>query len=601
MNERLVHRGPDDAGLITSGAVSLGARRLSIIDVGGGRQPVANEDETVHAVLNGEIYNHPELQERLGRNGHMLRSHCDTEVLVHLYEELGTDLVHALEGMYAFAIWDQRRSRLLLARDRFGEKPLFWMREGRELRFASELTALLAGAATRPQVDPAALDAVFVYGYLPGPRAMVDGVRQLEPGSTLVFSGGNVEVSSYWSLPRSPAAASESDRDLKSETIALLRKSVASRLLSDVPVGVLLSGGLDSSLVAALAVDESAHRIRTFSVGYGDATVDETDKARAVAGRLGSEHHELRLTDVQLADLAPRLLGGLDQPIADQALVAMHAVCELAAGHVKVVVGGEGADELFGGYPRYRWVARAAELGEAVPDPIARASAGVFAHLPGQARRLADVIRPQSTHERHLDWVTAGRRSWRHELYGERLMPLADSSALEDELQSLIGTRDGDVARALMQLDQRHWLPHDVLAKADRAGMLASVEVRTPFLDRGLAEFASGIPTARHLRGGGKSLLRAALAEAAPSLQAPPKTAFRVPAAGWLRGPLRPCLTETIEDGRLFTDRWFDRDATRRLADRHFAGEVDATATLWPVLTLGLWFERFAQASTTSE
>lgn len=593
MSAKLAHRGPDDVGLETSGAVTLGARRLSIIDVAGGHQPMVSDDGSVIAVLNGEVYNYRSLQENLRQGGHKLRSNCDTEVLVHLYEEMGPQMVHALEGMYAFAIWDSVRQRLLLARDRFGEKPLFWVQDGDDLLFASELSALSAGSRTAFELDPEAMDAAFVYGYVPGPRTMARSVHQLEPGSLLLWARGQATVSSYWVPPKLSTSEVESGGSLYAETASLLRASVASRMIADVPIGVLLSGGLDSSLVAVIAAEESTHRIQTFSVGYGVAAFDETLKARAVAEQIGSEHQELRLTDAAIAELAPGLLAGLDQPLADQALLALHAVCGLASQHVKVVIGGEGADELFGGYPRYRWLARAARIDAMLPKTIGRLSSRALAGLPGQARRLADVVRPQRLHERHLDWVTAPRRSLRADLYGERLLPVVRSGVLEANLGSRLGDTDGDVAGSLMLLDQRHWLPDDVLAKADRAGMLASIEVRTPFLNRSLAEFGATVPSRRHLKEKGKSLLRGVMAEVAPSMSIPPKTAFRVPAAAWLRGPLRSCLVETIEDGRLFDEKWFSRDATRRLADRHFAGDTDASATLWHVLALGLWFERF--------
>ncbi len=598
MNAAMVHRGPDDAGVHvdSESGVALGARRLSIIDVAGGHQPLANEDGTVWAVLNGEIYNHPSLQCRLRARGHRLATSADTEVLVHLYEDHGPALVHALEGMYAFAIWDARERRLVLARDRMGEKPMFYAERGGDLTFASELTALLAGLPGTPEIDPAALDAYFVLGYVPGPGSLVRGIRQLPPGHVLSWApGAPARAESYWEPPLVEGCSTAIPDGLVDEVVERLEAAVRSRMISDVPLGVFLSGGLDSTLIAGLAARHSTAPVKTFTVGYDAGEVSETAPARRTATVLGTDHHELVLSAADVAQRVPKLLTALDQPVADPALVALHGVAELARSHVTVAIGGEGADEFFGGYPRYRWLHRAEQLGSVLPAAAGRAGAAALRALPvpGRIRRLEDVLRPQTAAERHLDWVTGGRRHMRETLYGPQLGAWqADSSNLLD-LNGLAGPeRSTSVAGRFMRLDQRQWLPHDVLTKADRAGMLVSLEIRTPYLERELVELAATVSPAVHLRGGGKYLLRAATKQLLPQAVWPrAKTAFRVPLAVWLAGPLRQAVDAQLEGGRLYADGWFDRDRVRVLVDEHSTGARDWSLTLWPLLGLGLWLD----------
>ncbi|MEA2324167.1 MAG: hypothetical protein QOD81_4017 [Solirubrobacteraceae bacterium] len=599
MNAAMVLRGPDDEGVYIDEAsrTALGARRLSIIDVEGGHQPVSNEDRTVWAALNGEIYNHPALRATLLENGHRLASGVDTEDLVHLYEDYGEALVHALEGMYAFALWDVRRRTLLVVRDRFGEKPLFFAERHGELVFASELDALLAGLDGGADLDPAAVDAYFVFGYVPGPGSIVRDIAQLPPGHMLRWRrGAPVVVEPYWTPEALPAPEREDVGELVAETRRLLESSVRSRLVADVPVGVFLSGGTDSTLIAALAAKASGRPIKTFTVGYDVGAVSEAAEARRTAHELGADHHELLLTQSELAARAPGVLASMDQPLADQALVSLHAIAEHARREVTVAVGGEGADELFGGYPRYRWLRRAEEAGARIPRVPAASVASLVRRAPlRRAGRVADVIEPRALQLRHLDWVTAGRRAHRARLYGPALRGSVPGEHVVRGLEERLDRADGaSTVRRLMLLDQVHWLPDDVLVKADRAGMRVSLEIRTPYLHRELAEFAAGVSDRLHVKGGGKALLRTLLDEVAPSpgpARPRRKTAFRVPAADWLRGPLAPVLDRQLAAGSAFAEGWFDRGQTARLVREHAAGE-DRSSVLWPVLAFGLWLDR---------
>jgi asparagine synthase (glutamine-hydrolysing) len=597
MNALMHHRGPDDEGTFVDpgSGVGLGATRLSIIDVDGGHQPLANETKTVWAVQNGEIYNFQSLRSSLLDAGHRFSTRTDTEVLVHLYEEYGAELGHALEGMFAFAVWDMQKRRLLLGRDRYGEKPLFYAEVGGELTFASELTALLEGAGLSLELDPAAVDEYFTYGYVAGPSSIVAGVRQLLPGHTLQWdeAGRTARTACYWSPPRPPRTTSAPLPELVRETEQLLEGSVRSRLVADVPVGVFLSGGVDSTLVAALAA-RNVGGLRTFTVGYETGDVNETVAARRSAAAIGSEHHELLLTNDDVAELVPATAAALDQPIADQAMVPLRALSGFARRTIKVAVGGEGADEVFGGYPRYRWLARASAVPGWLPRGALLVGTRLAAQVPGLERmaRLERVLERAEPFERHLSWVAAGRLHARPNVYGPRLLSYLDRPRrpIPWDGSTPLGSR-GDLLGDLMRLDQSHWLPGDVLAKADRASMQASLELRTPYLSRELVEFASGLPAAWHVRGGGKRLLRRVLQRVLPAAaHERGKVAFRTPAAEWLRGPLAPALWDHVASSSLYRDGWFDRGGVEAHVRTHQNGG-DSSSVLWPLLVLGLWLD----------
>jgi asparagine synthase (glutamine-hydrolysing) len=590
MSAALVHRGPDDHGAFVDEhrGPQLAARRLSIIDVEGGHQPIQNEDGTITVVFNGEIYNYGQLRRHLLDRGHHLRTQADTEVLVHLYEDYGTALLHALEGMYAFALWDARRELLLLARDRFGEKPLFYLEREGGLVFASELQALVAGGGCCWDLDPEAIDDYFTFGYIAAPASIVRGVRQLPPGHALTWSRKRgVSLSSYWSPPEHATQLAGNVRELVEETHQLLDDSVKSRLVADVPVGVFLSGGVDSTLLAGLAA-RHAGKLKTFTVTYDTGDVGEGSAARRSARLVGADHHELVFTAADVRDCVPGYLAALDQPVADEALVALRAVSEFARRQVKVAVGGEGADEVFGGYPRYRWLARSLRL-EGLPGSMRNAAAGVARTLSGRGRRLGALVAPVALSDRHVDWVTSGRRGFRTGIYGPRLREYALRESANGRPSA---SPNGSVEGVLMRLDQTHWLPGDVLAKADRASMQVSLELRTPYLHRGLVEFAATVPPSLHVKGGGKLLVRKVLERVVPdAAHRRGKVAFRTPTADWLRGPLSPALHEQLSSSALYEQGWFDRDAMRRLVDEHASGRADRTKVIWPVFVLGTWLD----------
>ncbi len=604
----LYHRGPDDEGTYLSPTrdVALGARRLSIIDLEDGHQPRCNEDGSVWTVFNGEIYNHPAFRERLKERGHALRGLSDTEILPHLYEDYGDEMVHVVEGMFAFAIWDERRERLLLARDRFGEKPLFYGRQGNGLVFASELTALVEGLGSKPDVDPAALDAFFVLGYVPGASgSILEGIRQVPPGHLLTWdrATGEIEERRYWTPPTPVTELKESPRELAAEAGRLLERSIEGRLLADVPLGVFLSGGVDSTVIATIAAQQSSKPLKTFTVGYegGDGVHDERSASSEMATMIGSDHREVAMSRDEAAARVPALLSTLDQPLADSAVVPLHSVAEFARNEVTVAIGGEGADELFGGYPRYTWLGRAPQgrgrNGHRTPvsDRFPRAKS-----TSPRVWRALDLAVPRPIAERHLDWVTAGRRHERVGLYGPRLLSALDEGGVLRKLdRDFHASRSYSVPGSLMRLDQLHWLPDDVLVKADRAGMLASLELRTPYLQRELAEFATSVAPSTHLSGGGKQLLRLLLSQLLPGAPRRRKVAFLPPIAEWLRGSLSPLMEAQIARGSLYSEGWVRSEAAAMMLSEHRSGAADRSPVLWPLLAAGLWLDSYRGVSTS--
>ncbi|MGI8731567.1 MAG: asparagine synthase (glutamine-hydrolyzing) [Solirubrobacteraceae bacterium] len=578
------HRGPDDEGVLTLEDATLGARRLAIIDPEGGHQPVRDEQGRIGAVLNGEIYNHVALRRDLEARGHQLRSHCDTEVLPHLYEEFGGGMLSLLRGMFAVAVWDGRRRRGMLARDRMGEKPLFYVRVGDRLVFASELRALLRHPGVPAQLDEEAVRLYLTLGYVPGPETIVKGVRKLGPGERLVYDNGRLDVERWWDLVPADPAYGVSARGAAEELRALLVDAVRAQREADVPVGVLLSGGVDSAGIAALmSHGAEAGRVRTFTVGFADSDFDEREPARVVARALGTDHTEIEVASPDLDGLL-EVFSSLDEPIADQAALPTYLIAREARRHVTVVLTGEGSDELFGGYPRYRWTA-AANGAARIPAPLRAAMRGVVrAAAPGRARHADLLLHPGSPLARRLDWVG--------------ILPPAQVDRLTgcNNSAALTLGRLADIARhygahgveADMLLDARTWLVEDVLTKADRMTMAHSLEGRAPYLDQRVVEFATALPAALRLRGReGKPLLRAALRGILPdAVLQRPKQAFRVPVDRWLQSALHDHLSDLLLDGDAVAGKLFERRELERLL---VDGDGVAGRGLWALAALEGW------------
>ncbi|TML26511.1 MAG: asparagine synthase (glutamine-hydrolyzing) [Actinobacteria bacterium] len=595
MNAALVHRGPDDEGAVVAGPVGLAARRLSIIDVAGGHQPIANEDGTVHVVQNGEIYNHRELRQELFARGHRFVTRCDTEVLVHLYEERGPRFVEGLRGMFAVAVWDAARRRLVLARDPYGIKPLYWRAGAGTLAFASELKALLRDPSFSREIDLDALDAFLAFNSVPAPLTIFRAARKLPAGHLLTWEPGADPRVERYARP-APAAAADVRREPARELAAELRErlldSVRAHLLSDVPVGVLLSGGVDSSALTALAAEAGDERVRTFSIGFEERSFNELDRARVVAQRFDTDHHELVLRP-DATELLPRLVEAFDEPFADSSALPTYLVSQLASEHVKVVLSGEGGDELFGGYytyvadllaPRLGWAAAAARpLVELLPSSSRKVPLEYRAKRFARGARLAPL-------ERHHAWKEIFSPAARAELLaggdGRRRDPLDVYRARYAE------TAAAEPLARLQDVDLGIYLVDDLLVKTDRASMVHSLEARVPFLDPAVTDLALALPTRHKVRGlSKKRLLRRAVAPLLPAeILRAPKQGFSIPAAAWLRGELEPFAREVLS-----TDTGvLDRAATLRVLDRHVSRREDLSRQLWGLLTFALWWERYA-------
>jgi asparagine synthase (glutamine-hydrolysing) len=596
MSATLVHRGPDSDGEFSDATVALAARRLSIIDLETGDQPIANEDGTLHVVQNGELYNYRELRRELERAGHTFRTHGDTEVLLHLYEQHGDGFAERLRGMFAVAIWDAPRRRLVLARDRFGIKPLYYRATGDELAFASELRALPRG-----EIDLDALEAFLAFNSIPAPLTIFREARKLPPGHLLVWEDGDVRLERFARPAPVPADELRDDEEaeLVEEVRARLRDSVRAHLVSDVPVGVLLSGGVDSALLAALAAEESTGPLRTFSIGFEERSFDELGDARRVAERYGTQHRELVLRP-DAALLLPALAETFDEPFADSSALPTYLVSELAATDVKVALSGEGGDELFGGYYTY-----AADLLAARIGGLARLARPLVERLPTSSRKASFDYRAKrfvrAAHlqplERHHGWKEIFSPDARAELTGRR-----SSFDPVDLLRARYAETEGaDELARLQDVDVGIYLVDDLLVKTDRASMAHSLEARVPYLDTVVTNLALALPTRHKVRGLAKKvLLRKAAEPLLPrEIVRGKKRGFSIPAAAWLRGELMPFARETLSTETLRRQGFFRPEPVHRLLDDHAAGREDLSRQLWGLLAFTLWYERHVERTPT--
>jgi asparagine synthase (glutamine-hydrolysing) len=593
MNATLSHRGPDSHGELLDGPVGIAARRLAIVDLEGGDQPIASEDGAVTVVQNGEIYNAPELRRELAARGHVFATRSDTEVLAHLYEQEGSGFASRLRGMFGVAIWDARERRLVLARDPFGIKPLYWSVAGGMLAFASELKALALAPGFDRTLDLDAIDAYLAFNSIPSPLSVYRAARKLPAGHLLIWEPGAAPRIERYARPAPVDAEdvrTESLHELARELRERLTDSVRAHLISDVPVGVLLSGGVDSSLLTALAAQVSGERVRTFSIGFEERSYNELALARQVAQRYGTDHHEL-VVRPDAAELLPSIAAAFDEPFADSSALPTYLVSRLAAEHVKVALSGEGGDELFGGYETYVADLLAARVGRAVGvlEPV-------VARLPSSSRRVSlDYKAKRFVAGAHLPALE------RHHAWKEIFSPdaraalLAGRRGASDPLD-LLRARYAETAGAeplarLQDVDVGVYLVDDLLTKTDRMSMAHSLELRVPFLDPHVAELALALPTSAKVRGlAKKRVLRAAAAPLVPrAIARGRKRGFSIPAAAWLRGPLEPFAREVLSPERVRRQGLLEPKAVTAVLDAHVAREADLSRQLWGLLSLSLW------------
>jgi len=601
MNEALTHRGPDSAGMyVDPGRVGLAMRRLSIIDVAGGDQPIGSEDGSVQVVYNGEIYNFREVRDALEAKGHRFETHADTEVIVHAYEEYGDDCVERLQGMFAFALWDARRGRLLLGRDRVGQKQLFFTVAGGQLLFGSEIKALLRHPGVDRRLRPAAVNHYLTFLYVPEPLTMFEGIEELRAGHVLTAERGRVEVRPYWRLRY------DVDRGMSAEAAVRglrerLEEAVRDCLVSDVPLGAFLSGGIDSGAVVALMAKYTPGRVNTFSIGYatGGAAFDERAFARELAARYGTDHREFEMTP-DVRDVAPRLARAFDQPFADSTAIPTWYLCELTRRHVTVALSGLGGDELAAGYERHRgallaerlrwipgWVHRAVlrPLADALPDPE---SGNPWGQRIKRFARAAEL--PFET--RYFEMLAQLSRAAREALLTPAFREQIDLDEPQAHFQRVLDpVRDAHPLNQALYADLKLYLPGDLLTLSDRVSMAHSLEVRVPYLDHRLVEFAARIPPQLKLRGmERKHLLKRAVRDLLPaSFFERRKMGFSAPLAVWFRGELRGWVEDVLAPSAIEKGGVFRYGAVRRILDDHYARRANYDNAIWALVAFALW------------
>lgn len=605
MCERMLHRGPDSEGLFVTTGAALGMRRLAIIDLITGEQPSFSEDKSVAVILNGEIYNYRELRSSLEKRGHSFRSASDTEVLPHLYEEYGDQMVRELNGMFAFALWDSKRRRLLIARDRFGEKPLYWGVFDNTLIFASEPKVLLAHPAIRPALNLQALRQYLSFDYVPAPLSIYDGINKLPAAHKLTLEKGQVKVESYWRLNYQTAQPVPSEHEAAEQLRELLADAVRMRLVSDVPLGVLLSGGVDSSTVAALAVRASSEAVKTFSISFAEASFDESAYARGVAKYLGTDHHEERLSANLAANLVSEIGSWMDEPFSDPSLVPTYLLSRFTRKHVTVALGGDGGDELFAGYPMYaghRWAEVYKRVPQALRSSIVEPLVGLLPvktknlSFDYKARRFVTGAKYDAVARHHI-WFGSFTPEQQEQLLTPEALAASDGDIYADA-RHIAGECDNDeVVTQMQSVDTRLYLAEDILTKVDRASMAVSLEVRAPFLDPRVAEFAASLPCNYKLRRlQTKYILKKAVQDLLPSfVTRRGKKGFGVPVAEWLKVKLRPLARDLLSPERVRRAGVFNANYIAKLQDEHERGVANHRKLLWTLLMFELWHESFVE------
>jgi asparagine synthase (glutamine-hydrolysing) len=604
MADTIYHRGPDDEGYYVSGPVGLGFRRLAIIDLNSGHQPISNEDGTIWIVFNGEIYNYQELRAFLQARGHLFTTQTDTEVIVHLYEELGPRCLERLRGMFAFAIWDTNTESLLIARDRVGIKPLYYTVTDRSLVFGSEIKTILADPSVTRQIAPELIDRFLTFLYLPGEETLLSGIRKLSPGHYLLAKNGKIETHQYWDLVFTEPSATRSFDDAEAELVSLLAETVKLHMIADVPVGVLLSGGVDSTGVLSFAGNSTGKKISSFTVGFaGGEVADERPFAKLAAERFGTQHHEMTISAGDFASFMPQYVWHMEEPVCEPPAIALYYVSKLAKDYVKVLLSGEGGDEAFAGYSNYRnlvWLERMKRGGALLNGAIAQGTS--FVGSMSQSSRLRKYS--ALVNNRFPDYYYS-RTSGPHRGAENRLGELYTrdfASTIEHE-RSLAPVRrmqadahGKNTLDAMLYIDTKSWLPDDLLIKADKMTMANSIELRVPLLDHKVLEFAASLPPSFKLKGSTtKFILKKALSQRIPKeIRDRKKTGFPVPYESWLRTDLKNMVWDVLTDRRTIDRGYFRKDAIEALLQANSNGGNYSKA-IFSLLTLELWQRTFVE------
>jgi asparagine synthase (glutamine-hydrolysing) len=600
MNDCITHRGPDEQGVWTHGPVALAMRRLSIIDLACGQQPMCNEDETVWIVFNGEIYNFPELRQQLEARGHTFRTHSDTETILHAYEEWGEDCPKHLRGMFAFAIYDIKTETLFLARDRVGKKPLLYTEVEGQLLFASEFQAILTNRHVPRRPNLQAIDSYLATNAIPAPLTGFEGIYKLQPGHWLRVRNGEIHTERYWQLDFSQKMRI-SEAEAADELLRHLEDAVRVRMISEVPLGSFLSGGIDSSAVVAMMAKLSTRPVKTFSIGFKEKEYSEIEHARRLAKQWNTDHTEV-IVEPNAMDILPTLVRHYGEPYADSSAVPTFYVSQITRQHVTVALNGDGGDELFAGYERHR----AMKIAEAVPHTLLKMGATASHRLPGsnnfrsRSARLKRLLTAASLPraQRYLYWISSFSAMQKTQLYTAEFIEQSKfGQKPQPTEQWLMDSSDLNIVDACLQTDTYTYLPDDLLVKVDITSMANSLEARSPFLDTPFIEWAAKLPPGLKLKGStSKYILRKALAESGlvpRENMERPKMGFGVPISHWFQDTMREMLIETVLSERALSRGYFRPDELRRLVNEHLEGQNDHAYRLWALLMLELWHLEF--------
>jgi asparagine synthase (glutamine-hydrolysing) len=609
MADAIVHRGPDDDGYYVDGQAGLGFRRLSIIDLIGGHQPLANEDESIWIVFNGEIYNYQDLRALLLAKGHVFKTKSDTEVIIHLYEEYGPGCVDKLRGMFGFAIWDANKKSLFLARDRVGIKPLYYYLGDQFLTFASEMKAILVDPAVRREIDPAMIDRFLTYYYVPGSSTLLRNFFKLEPGHWLLVQDGKVRIQSYWDIDFQPTDDPQWTQKLEQQVVELLDESVQLHMISDVPVGFLLSGGVDSTAMLSLARRKTEKPISSFTIGFAHpGCVDERPFAKMAAERFGSKYYDVTISAKEFASFLPEYVWYMEEPVCEPASVALYYVAKLASQHVKVLISGEGGDEAFAGYHNYMylyWLEAMKKVCGSFRGTVASAMELLGRVSNSRVLKKYAPLMNADLEEHYLSRTSSPISYFNRTpsaIYTEQMSRRAHKSRSADVTRNFVARRSSDgPLEKMLYVDTKTWLPDDLLIKADRMTMANSIELRVPFLDHKVLEFAARLPRNQKIRGFQmKYLLKKALANHVPAeILRRRKEGFPNPSASWLAHDLKDMVADILLDSKSIARGYFQRQAVEELINRN-SRSARYTPEVFSLVVLELWHRTFVDSQFTS-
>ncbi len=602
------HRGPDDEGWITKGNYGIGMRRLSIIDLFTGRQPISNEDGSIWIVFNGEIYNHVELRDELIKKGHKFQTKCDTEAIVHAYEEYGEECPKKLNGMFGFAILDLRKRILFLARDRLGIKPLYYYHDSRKFAFGSELKSILQVPNIPREVDLRALDLFLTFEYIPSPYSIFQGIRKLPPGHSLTLKDGRINIKEYWDLNFDEKEVPEGE--LCEQLLELFQDAVKIRLMSDVPLGAFLSGGIDSSAIVAMMSRVMDRPVKTFSIGFKEDTYNESHYAQQIANHFNTEHH-VEIIEPNALELTEKLVGFLDEPFGDFSIFPTYLVSKMARKHVTVSLSGDGGDELFAGYDTYI-ANKAGRAYERLPGLLRSAMHPILNHIPptekkkgliNRAKRFVEGMELPADLE-HTRWMIFLQEAEKNKLYSNDVQDMLNGSDSFEFIRNYFNrVNTSDPLNRQLYVDIKSYLVDDILVKVDRMSMATSLETRVPFLDHRFVEFSATIPSSLKLQGKNtKYLLKKAMEDVLPpQILNRGKEGFSIPIKNWLKEDLKPLMLEVLDQQKIKREGFFNANYVEQLKKEHLSGKENHSHRLWSMMVLGIWQVLFLRGESINE